>query len=58
MENKEFKETIREMLPNWNTVWEQVKKQNPNLSEQQLYESVSRIINYSLGIDYKNGGTI
>lgn len=58
MENKEFKETIREMLPNWNTVWEQVKKQNPNLSEQQLYESVSRIMNYSLGIDYKNGGTI
>lgn len=58
MKNNELLETVRDMLSKWDTVWAQVKKQNPNFSDQQIYESVSRIINYSLGIDYKNGGII
>lgn len=45
-----YADTVREMLKQWNKVFEQIKMDNPLMSEMEIHNATRDIINKSIGI--------
>jgi hypothetical protein len=48
---KTYVDTLREMLNNWNKVFEQIKRESPTMTDMEIHNATRDIINKSIGIN-------
>ena len=46
----EYVETLKEMLKNWNQVFERIQEENPTMSEMEVHKATRIVINESIEI--------